>query len=89
MKEHIQEPGRTASGNEDPRVHLRSLEIVAIVAQQGLWWIVYRARGQRCGILSEGGVSPHSSWLYPILACADEEVRMKDVHIDLLLGPLR
>ena len=69
--------------------HLRSLEIIAIVAQQGLWWVTYRARGQRSGLLSEAGVPPHPHWLYPILACAEEEVRMKDTRFDALFGPLR
>ena len=68
--------------------NLRSLEIVAIVKQQGLWWITYRARGQRCGLLSDAGVPPSPSWLYPILASADEEVRIKDARIEAMLGPL-
>jgi len=67
---------------------LRSLEIVAIVAQQGLWWVTYRARGQRSGLLSEAGVPRSVGWLYPILACADEEVRTKDARIESLIGPL-
>lgn len=67
-------------------MNLRSLEIVAIVAQQGLWWITYKARGQRSGVLSEAGVPPHAGWLYPILACADEEVRTKDKRIAVLIG---
>lgn len=67
---------------------LRSLEIIAIVAQQGLWWVTYRARGQRSGLLSEAGVPPSPDWLYPILACADEEVRIKDARIESLIGSL-
>lgn len=69
-------------------IHLRSFEVKAIAVQQGLWWVIYRVRGQRSGLLSEAGVvaAPWFCWLYPLLASADEEVRLKDRHFDKLLG---
>lgn len=86
MEEHTQERGLPVSGSDDWVKALHSLEIICIRVQQGLWWIVYRARGERCGILSEAGVPPHSNWLLPIIACADEEVFARDKRIRGILG---
>jgi hypothetical protein len=33
--------------------HLRSFEVVAILCHQRFWWVIYRAKGQRSGVLSE------------------------------------
>ena len=65
--------------------HLKKFEIVAILCQQRLWWVVYRAKGQRGSVLSEDGVAPQG-WLYPLLAAAEEEVAAKDRHIARILG---
>jgi len=72
---------------ETPKLALRSLEIVAILVQDGLWWIVYKPRGQISGGLNEVGVHPQG-WLWSLVAVADEEVKIRDERVTKLIAAL-
>ncbi len=72
---------------------MRSLEIVAILAEpsdsvgRGLWWVYYKARGQRCGVLCEIGVSPFA-WLPSVVMDAEANVAVRDGQVDTAIAAL-